>query len=350
MSFLKKTAVSITAMGLAVGVAAFLAQEIEHSYNSIPASKLLSSKQSQSSKTQSASPSSKDSSMSNPTTTKHSASALTKKTITPISASLIVTVDGANVREAPGTTSPKVDSLSEGTLVKATFESNVNHIEWYEIQNNNSRNEWISSEVVNVVDPSKPVILDTPVINQLPELQRGCEVTSLAMLLTQAGVKVDKMTLAKQIKTLPFQDGPYRSNPNDGFVGDIYTFSNPGLGVYHGPIADLARRYLGDKVEDLTGSNWDSIEKKLEEGHAVWIIINSTFNPLPDNDPYYYTWNTKEGTIRVTYREHSVLVTGFSSDKVYINDPLSGEKNEALDKKSFVEAWEQMGSQAISYN
>ena len=68
--------------------------------------------------------------------------------------------------------------------------------------------------------------------------------TSLAMLLAHARIKVDKMTLAKEVKKDPTpyeeRDGKiYFGNPYDGFVGDMYSFENPGLGVYHGPIREL---------------------------------------------------------------------------------------------------------------
>lgn len=44
------------------------------------------------------------------------------------------------------------------------------------------------------------VLLDVSVIKQFPELPRGCEVTSLAMLLQYKGVKTNKITLAQKIK------------------------------------------------------------------------------------------------------------------------------------------------------
>jgi uncharacterized protein YvpB len=262
---------------------------------------------------------------------------------------IAVAVDLGNVREAPGENEPVQDELKEGTSLHAIAKATVDGDLWYEVQEESGTPGWISSEIVKLIDQPS-ALLEAPVVDQLPELERGCEVTSLAMLIEQAGKKADKMTLAKQIKTIPFTDkNGYRGNPNDGFVGNIYTFSQPGLGVYHGPVYQLAKQYLGPQTVDLTGTDWKTIQEKLASGHAVWVIINSTFRPLPQNDPFWYTFKTKEGSLRVTYKEHSVLVTGYSPNSVYINDPLSGKKNVQLNKENFIKAWEQMGSQAISY-
>jgi uncharacterized protein YvpB len=193
----------------------------------------------------------------------------------------------------------------------------------------------------------KKVIIDAPLISQLPELPNGCEVTSLAMLLQQAGIKVDKLTLAKEIKKVPFKENGVYGDPNDGFVGNMYP-GPPGFAVYHGPVAELAKKYLGTKVVDLTGSKWSVIEEQLSQNHPVWVIVNSAFKWLPPE--YFQDWHTKNGEMQVTMHEHSVLVTGYDEKKVYFNDPLTKIKNKSVAKDDFKEAWKQMGSQAISYN
>jgi uncharacterized protein YvpB len=196
------------------------------------------------------------------------------------------------------------------------------------------------------------VLLDVPIIQQLPELPRGCEVTSLAMLLQDAGVRVDKMTLAKQIKKdpTPFQrrNGKvYFGNPNDGFVGDMYSLTTPGLGVYHKPIKQLADTYLSNQIIDLTGSDFSELQKYLSKGSPIWVITNSTFKKLPASA--FREWDTPSGPIQVTYYEHSVVITGYDHDYIYFNDPLSGEKNKKAPKAEFLDAWVQMGRQAITY-
>ncbi|PKG22248.1 C39 family peptidase [Niallia nealsonii] len=196
------------------------------------------------------------------------------------------------------------------------------------------------------------VKLDAPVISQLPELPRGCEVTSLAMLLQYAGIDADKMTLAKEITkdTTPYEkkNGKiYYGNPNDGFIGDMYSLEGPGLGVYHKPIAKLANNYLPDRVVDLTGSDFEDLKTVLSDDRPVWIITTSTFQKLSDDN--FRTWVTPSGTIKITYSEHSVLVTGYDKDYVYFNDPLTNEKNKKAPIQTFIDAWVQMGSQAITY-
>jgi uncharacterized protein YvpB len=192
----------------------------------------------------------------------------------------------------------------------------------------------------------KKIIDGVPHISQLPELQRGCEVTSLAMLLQYEGISADKMTLAKQIHKIPFRDANYvRGNPYDGFVGDIYTFSNSGYGVYHGPVAKLAENYFPGKIKDITGQTVDAVYNMIDSGSPAWVITNSTFAPLTESE--FTVWDTNTGKVKITYKEHSVLIVGYDEQSIYINDPLANEPYIAVPRKAFEQAWVQMGSQAI---
>jgi uncharacterized protein YvpB len=207
----------------------------------------------------------------------------------------------------------------------------------------------LSSEVTI----KKSVLLEANAINQLPELPRGCEVTALAMLLQYAGVDVDKMTLAEEItkNTTAYEvvNGTiYYGNPNEGFVGDMYSLEGPGLGVYHKPIAELAEKYLPGAIVDFTGSDFDTVKEQLSDGRPVWVITNSKYQELSDES--FHTWVTPSGTIDITYSEHSVLLTGYDEDYVYFNDPLTGEQNKKAPIDDFNASWVQMGSQAITYS
>lgn len=53
--------------------------------------------------------------------------------------------------------------------------------------------------------------------------------------------------------------------------------------------------------------------------------------------------------MKITYKEHSVLRTGYDEKNIYFNDPIRGEKNKAALTEDFINAWKQMGSQAITY-
>ena len=195
-------------------------------------------------------------------------------------------------------------------------------------------------------------IVDVPVISQLPELPRGCEVTSLAMLLKFKGIEIDKMELAKLIQKDPtpyqiIEGKVYFGNPNEGFVGNIYNLDEPGYGVYHKPIKELAESILPNQVVDLTGSDFSDLELSISKELPVWVIINSRYKPLPTNE--FRVWDTSKGEVTITYREHSVVMTGYDKEYIYFNDPLTGEKNKKASKQNFISAWEQMGRQAISF-
>jgi len=217
--------------------------------------------------------------------------------------------------------------------------------------NNPSRKISITEE--KEIKIKESVLLDVPIINQLPELPRGCEVTSLAMLLQFADIEVDKMTLANEIAKdqTPYKkknNQIYYGNPNDGFIGDMYSLNGPGLGVYHAPIANLAKKYLPNSIVDFTGSNFEEIKKYLSNNQPVWVITNTRYKKLSDDK--FVKWNTPSGKIKITYSEHSVVITGYDDNYVYFNDPLTGEKNKKAPINEFKESWVQMGSQAITIN
>jgi uncharacterized protein YvpB len=193
--------------------------------------------------------------------------------------------------------------------------------------------------------PNK-IILDVPLLLQMdaPKLYNGCEVTSLAMLLQFHGLSVTKNELATKITRVPlnYPDGK-KGNPNEGFVGNME--NGPGLGVYHEPIFKLAQSYVNDRAEDLTEQPFSVVIEKLAAGSPVWVIITSSFAPTSE----IKTWNTPQGPVEVTFKMHSVVITGYDQESIYINDPYGG-KNKKVNKENFIKAWEQMGSQAIVIN
>jgi len=192
--------------------------------------------------------------------------------------------------------------------------------------------------------------LEAPIVLQMPELPRGCEVTSLAMLLQSQGIDVNKLGLAQRVKKDPT---PYQikngrvfyGNPHKGFVGRMDSYASPGYGVYHEPIAELLDEYMPGMALDLTGCEFGDLFYYLALDIPVWVIINSTYAPLPKSA--FITWDTEQGPVQITYREHAVLLTGYDETYVYFNDPLTGAGSAA--KTAFASAWEQMGRQAVTF-
>ncbi|MGL4820788.1 MAG: C39 family peptidase [Bacilli bacterium] len=193
--------------------------------------------------------------------------------------------------------------------------------------------------------PEEVRIENVPHIIQLPELPRGCEVTALAILLAANGIEVDKMTLADEIPKVPYREGEVYGNLNEGFSGDMYSFKTNGLGVYVGPILQLASNYTNN-VENLTGKSFDRLLKHVSEDEPVWVLTNATFAELPE-DKFLY-WDTNQGTMRVTRSMHAVVIVGYTPDEIIIQDPLHETGYRYVNREDFQAAWVQMGRQAMT--
>lgn len=242
--------------------------------------------------------------------------------------------------------------METGSFIKTVLIEKMNGINQAVVTNEDAENRAEEKENENPGPRKESILLEAPIISQLPELQRGCEVTSLAMMLNYAGVEVDKLQLAKEVDKdvtpLTWKNGQkYYGNPYRGFVGDMFTLSKPGFGVYHEPIAKLANSYLPGQIINLTGGEFNQIMDYLNKGVPVWVIINTEYRYLPES--YFETWYTTEGPVTITFKEHAVLITGYDQESIYFNDPLSNIKNRKAPIADFKAAWVQMGKQAITY-
>jgi uncharacterized protein YvpB len=195
----------------------------------------------------------------------------------------------------------------------------------------------------------KAARMDIDLILQFPELPRGCEVTSLAMMLIHLGYDADKIVLAAEVHK---DDTPrqvingviHYGNPNRGFIGDMYDRSNDGYAVYHAPIYDLLKQYVPNSAIDLTGCSTNVMYYFLSRNRPIWIVTNTTYNTLRQNQ--FERWVTPDGDIYITWFMHSILVTGYDENYIYFNDPYG--RREYAPKRQFWDAWIQMGRQAVA--
>jgi uncharacterized protein YvpB len=216
-------------------------------------------------------------------------------------------------------------------------DGNNNENKKIEMQNRQEINE----ESFSPKDEVEPK--NVPLIKQMdqPRLYNGCEITSLAMLLQYNGFDVTKNELADQVKRVPltYENG-LKGDPNEGFVGNME--DGPGLGVYHGPIYELARSIAGERVTDLSGQDISKLYIELSKGHPVWVITTANFTKVND----IKQWETPNGKVDITYSVHSVVVTGYNEKDVFVNDPY-GYKNREVDRKQFEQSLGQLGNQMV---
>lgn len=212
-----------------------------------------------------------------------------------------------------------------------------------------------STEAVGAAEDAVPDTLhwiDVPLISQLPELYNGCEITSLAMLLAYLQQPIDKLDLASMLpkdETSPEfdEDGNIAvwGDPDIGFVGDIYG-NELGYAVYVKPLAHLLEQVYTPGSLDLTGLDFSEIERAVADGKPVVIWNIASFEQSDD----WTTWKTPEGTeVSATFQEHCVLLIGFDEESVYVNNPFENIQAQKVPKSSFIEAWEQMGRMALTY-
>jgi len=175
----------------------------------------------------------------------------------------------------------------------------------------------VKNEEVKMQD-YEGVLLNVPLISQLPEFKAGCEAASTAMLISYAG---HSLSTADVIEVMP-----YSGNPAKGYVGNPRTWD--GYTIYPSAMKSVVQKYLGTGV-DLTGCDMATIHAYLRAGKPVVCWLGP--GALPGISP------------------HCVCVTGYKQGMVYYNDPYLNTKNRSVSEKSFASWRAGFGDRAMSY-
>ena len=207
------------------------------------------------------------------------------------------------------------------------------------------------NQTVSTIPRKSSTLLNVVLIKQNPELRYGCEVTSLAMVLHYADVKTDKMDLYRRIQKDP--DPLIKSargdilrwgNPTDGFVGDM-TGRRAGYAVFDQPMVALINQKLPGRAVNLTNQPFDSVLAHVSSGYPVVVWTTGDYR-LPDRWEGWYHGNQ---FIKTPLDLHAVVLVGYDTNHVYLNDPLSGRKQVRVNKEQFIRSWKALQSRAVSY-
>ena len=194
--------------------------------------------------------------------------------------------------------------------------------------------------------PMHPVAtrIEAPIVQQA--YRNNCETAALSMLLATVGVDQDQYRLQELIaKAEPLDpegsgEAMIWGDPNEGFVGRV-DGGGPagGFGVFDAPVAQLASRWAEPVIQ--SGDAPKAIYRRLLAGHAVMVWIGLSDGP-------YQTWRSPAGSaVTVNFGEHTVVLTGIEGDRLYVNDPIDGQRK-VWSKDEFEAMWELLDRRALS--
>ncbi len=214
--------------------------------------------------------------------------------------------------------------------------------------------EWCIAARISSI-PAAPT--PTPNVGSLPShaqisrisgqsqaLPLDCESRSAVDWAAYFGVKIDEFDF--------FYSLPESDNPDEGFVGNVYgawgQIPPYPYGVHAKPVAAVLRDY-GLEAYAHRPLSWDELRAEIAAGRPVIVwIVGNVINGIPvyvvNGIPVYY--QSKDGDLTIVARyEHTVIVTGYTSDSVSY---LNGGTIYTISLNQFLESWSVMGNMAIT--
>lgn len=199
---------------------------------------------------------------------------------------------------------------------QADIYRNGHYQRFYYVHNGHQQSGWIAANQLKPASTAS-VQLRVPLIDQLPELPTGCEMTATTMMLQYAGVNINKEQFASHV--------PRSSNPNTGFVGDPASAYGIGLYIYPQGLLPTIRHYLPSAV-DLSGVGLQRLKAQLTKRHPVVAWVQGL-----------------DG-----FASHTVTLTGYTTATIRYNDPWRGQSGQ-MDNQAFETMWQLNGRRALSY-
>lgn len=138
---------------------------------------------------------------------------------------------------------------------------------------------------------------------------------------------------------------PASANPEEGFVGywdDTWGNIPPqSYGAHPPPVAQTLRDF-GVPATAHSHLTWDDLRREIAAGRPVIVWVIAQMWP---GTPVEYEVSNGE-TIIVAHFEHTMILTGYNTTSVQVEDPLTGEtKSFSLD--AFLSSWAVLGNRAI---
>jgi len=194
-------------------------------------------------------------------------------------------------------------------------------------------------------------IIPVPVIQQTMALD--CETAALQMGLATYGYDYSQATLfARENPDLrapvmgPNHTVAQWGDPYTSFVGDVNgsDWTPTGYGVYYPVILDIAVNIGLTHANGGEGLDAATVYHALSTGHAVEVWIEANWSR-----PRVGTWTAWDGrTVRYSYAEHAVTLSGMSPTEVRVNDPLHGTQY-WISKATFETAWSDFNNMAVIF-
>ena len=185
-------------------------------------------------------------------------------------------------------------------------------------------------------------IEDFPIVNQMPELPTGCEITALTMALNYYGYPVDKTVMASEYLPTASADRYYGSD------GRLYgTDMNEYFIWRTGAIVTAAVSHLADegssmRAADVTGSSPEELYERVSQGQpvVVWVTISMADRRSTQG------WYTEDGAyVDWSTNDHGAVLIGYTETTVTIADPISGRVE--YDREQFEDVFESRGNQCV---